>query len=67
MIEALKHNFDSADEHHDKIQQIGKFLPYFGHDPSIPPEPIYPTIITDCDHLAQILNKTFSALRPANT
>ena len=54
--EALKLNIETADEHFNQMNSLGTFIPLFAHDPDIAPSPIYPTIITDCENLIEIVS-----------
>ncbi len=48
--------FENADANFEELNHIGRFFPYFAHDPEQGLIPIYPTIPTDMAHLIRIGN-----------
>jgi hypothetical protein len=43
-----------ADALDQRLERIGRFVPYFAHDPDQEPMPIYPTVSDDVGHLISI-------------
>ena len=48
--------FEKADASFEELNHIGRFLPFFVHDPEQGLIPIYPIIPTDMAHLIRIGN-----------
>jgi hypothetical protein len=50
------HNFNEADEIMRHLDRIGRFTPYFAHNPDEGAMPIYPTVSNDIAHLVAIFS-----------
>lgn len=53
---AARQDFDGAEAIMRRIEQMGRFMPWFVHDPDQPPMPIYPTVSNDIGHLVVIFD-----------
>jgi hypothetical protein len=64
--EMAKLDLDAGNEALDEMERVGRFVPYFLHDPDDGLIPIYPTVPDDVGHVLQLLDAVdaFLVVRP---